>query len=278
MNAMNCHVVSARLSEFMDGELDSVSSEQISLHIDSCATCRNELDSYHRLTGWMRVVETPVDMETIWNRIESALPTKVRMNASWSLKRVVPALALAASLGFFMARFPWFSTNETSPFLHEHSAQDHESLAVDFRQVIQLAQSDPQQAISHLIEKYDGLSLDAEAATKYIGYQPSLFSNVPDGFQRISTHVLNMPCCKCSATVCQRSDGRSLIVFEHKDEQPLWFADLPSIEIQCSGTKCRIMESAGQLAVSWRQRDRQYTIIGATELAEVNEWVDTMKL
>ena len=70
----------------------------------------------------------------------------------------------------------------------------------------------------------------------------------------------------------------SLIVFEHKDEKPVWFEDLPAIETQCSETQCRIIESAGQLAVSWRQKERQYTLIGATDIAEVSQWVDTLKL
>ena len=275
---MNCNEVSARLSEFLDGELDSISNEQLSLHIDSCVSCNNELEAYRRMGVWMREVEIPVDTEVAWSRIKDALPSKLRMNDRWSLKWVVPALALAASVGFVMARVIWLPTSETSTLSHGHANHGHDSLAVDFRQVIDLAQSEPQRAISSLIEKYDGRPLAADAATKYIGYLPSLFSRVPDGFQRVSTHALNMPCCKCTATVCQRPNGTSLIVFEHKDEQPVWFGDLPAIETQCSGTQCRIIESAGNLAVSWRQNDRQYTMIGATDIAEVSQWVETLKL
>ncbi len=69
-----------------------------------------------------------------------------------------------------------------------------------------------------------------------------------------------------------------MIVFEHKDEQSVWFGDLPCIETQCSGKQCRIIESAGQLAVSWRQNDRQFTMIGAADVAEVSQWVETLKL
>ena len=279
---MNCNDVVDKLSQFMDGELDSVLSEQMSMHIDSCDSCKNDLESHRRLGIWMREIESPVDTEVVWSRIEVAIPIKLRKDdrrsVKWPLKWAFPPLALAASLGFVMARVTWFPASGTSQLSQEHAIHDHDSLAVDFRSVIDLAQSDPQRAISSLIKKYDGRSLDAEAATKYIGYRPSLFSTMPDGFQRISTHVLNMPCCKCTATVCQRPNGTSLIVFEHKDEQPVWFGDLPSIETQCSGTQCRIIESAGQLAVSWRQNDRQFTIIGATDVAEVSQWVEPLKL
>ena len=275
---MNCNDISDKLSKFMDGELDSILSERMCLHIDSCDSCKKNLESYRRIGVWMQEVEIPVDTEVVWSRIEAAIPSKLRTNDRWLLKWVVLALTLAASLGFVMARVTWFPANETSQLSHEHAIHKHDSLAVDFRNVIDLAQSDPQRAISSLIEKYEGRSFDAESATKYIGYRPALFSSMPDGFQRVSTHVLNMPCCKCTATVCRRSSGTSLIVFEHKDEQPVWFGDLPSIETHCSGTQCRIIESAGKLAVSWRQRDRQFTIIGATDVDEVSQWVESMRL
>ena len=176
-----------------------------------------------------------------------------------------------------LARVTWYPTNGTNT-QHEHATHEHGSLAVDFRNVIEFAQLEPQKAISNLVEKYDGKQLETESATKTIGYRPALFNHVPDGFQRVSTHVLNMPCCKCSATVCQRPNGTSVIVFEHKDEQPVWFGDLPSIDTQCSGTQCRIIESAGQLAVSWRQKDRQFTVVGASDVAEVSQWVETLKM
>ncbi len=279
---MNCNDVADRLSEFMDGELDSILSEKISTHIESCMSCEEDLASHRRIRIWMREVEIPVDTELTWYRIEAALAVKMRTNDRWSvkwpLKWALPALALAASAGFVMARAVWIPTSETSPLSHKKVLHRHDSLAVDFRNVIDLAQSEPQSAISSLVEKYDGRPLDADAATKYIGYLPALFSRVPDGFQRVSTHVLNMPCCKCTATVCRRPNGTSLIVFEHKDEQPVWFGDLPSIETQCSGTQCRIIESAGQLAVSWRQDERQFTMIGAADVAEVSQWVESLKL
>ena len=277
MIAMNCKEVADKLSPFMDGELDSGLNERVSLHIESCDVCKRDLESFRRIGEWMREVEAPVDTEGSWGRIEAAIPTKLRLSERRSMKWLVPALALAASVGFVLARVIWYPTNGTNT-QHEHATHEHSSLAVDFRNVIEFAQLEPQKAISNLVEKYDGKQIDTESATKTIGYRPALFNHVPDGFQRVSTHVLNMPCCKCSATVCQRPNGTSVIVFEHKDEQPVWFGELPSIETQCSGTQCRIIESAGQLAVSWRQKDRQFTMVGAADVAEVSQWVETLKL
>lgn len=273
---MNCESVSIRLSEYMDEELDSTLTEQISYHISTCASCQNGLQSFRRIGEWMRADEVTVDTEATWNRIESALPVKKRALTQSLLIWSVPSLAVGASLAFLFANLvfkPFGDRDIAKDMSHNEHAHDLDSLAVDFRHVIDLAQTSPQQAISSLIDKYNGKQLDAEEATKFIGYRPALFSSIPVGFSRVSTHVLNMPCCKCTASICARQDGRSLILFEHKDEQPVWFGDLPSIETQCSGTQCRIIESAGQLAVSWKQKDRQFTMIGAADLAEVSLWI-----
>ena len=186
---MNCKEVADKLSQFMDGELDSALNERVSLHIESCDACKKDLESFRRIGVWMREVEAPVDTEVTWNRIEAAIPSKMRLSERRLMKWIVPALALAASVGFVVARVVWYPTNGTnSP--HEHAVHEHGSLAVDFLNVIEFAQS----------------------------------------------------------------------------------------ETQCSGTQCRIIESAGQLAVSWRQKDRQFTMVGATDVDEVSQWVETLKL
>lgn len=278
---MKCESVSNKLSDFMDGKLDSNTTERISLHIGTCSSCQGVLQSLQRIGEWMREDEVTVDTEAIWSRIESALPAQKQANTRLFLAWGVPGLAVAASLVLVLASLvlkPYGDRDIAKNRSHTKHEHARDALAVDFRQVIDLAQTSPQLAISSLIDKYDGKQLDAEAATKFIGYRPCLFDSVPDGFARVSTHVLNMPCCKCTASICTRQDGRSLLVFEHKDEQPVWFGDLPSIATQCSGTQCRIIESAGQLAVSWKHKDRQFTMIGAADLAEVSTWIEKMSL
>jgi hypothetical protein len=242
--AMNCREVADKLSQFMDGELDSGLNERVSLHIESCDACKRDLESFRRIGERMREVEAPVDTEWSWGRIEAAIPSKLRLSERRSMKWLIPVLALAASVGFALARVTWYPTNGTNT-QHEHATHEHGSLAVDFRNVIEFAQLEPQKAISNLVEKYDGKQLDTESATKYIGYRPALFNHVPDGFQRVSTHVLNMPCCKCTATVCQRPNGTSVIVFEHKDEQPVWFGDLPSIDTPPLSMRMSTLVNAG---------------------------------
>lgn len=273
---VNCDWVEERLSAYIDNEISSQERIAFEAHCDHCNSCRVLTAEYQAIGKLMRQSEALVDMNSLWERVEDRLddglvvPISTKSQSkNWLYAVLVTAASVA--LIWFVARNP--ASKHNDGVSHEHSA-----LAVDFQEVIRTAKSEPKTAIARLVAKYKGKELDAKAATTYLGYEPAIFKGVPEGFTRVSTHVLNMPCCKCSATICERNDGTSLIVFEHKDEQPVWFGDLPSIETQCSGKNCKIIEAAGQLAVSWKNDDRQLTMIGANDIAEVNQWVASTKL
>lgn len=273
---MRCDWIQEQLSAYIDGEVDIEKLLQVEEHCEQCEACRTMVSQFVALGALMRQSEASVDTDAIWDRVAANLDCRdvVPISSKSSPKSWIYAiLAMAASVALI-----WFVARHHSSFEHEDErTHEHAALAVDFQHVIELAKTEPKLAIAKLVATYQGQELDQRAATKYLGYEPALFESVPQGFSRVSTHVLNMPCCKCSATICERKDGTSLIVFEHKDEQPVWFGDSPSIETQCAGTSCKIIESAGQLAVSWKNQDRQLTMIGANDIAEVNQWVASLK-
>ena len=263
-----------RLSAYIDNELSAEERRQFESHREQCETCRTTILQFQAMGSLMRESEPRVDTEAVWERICVTLDNSAVIPISENSQRkswLVAIVATAASIAII-----WFVARNNPSSEHNDSiaSHDHAVLAVDFQDVIRSAKTEPKAAISKLVAKYQGKELDQKAATEYLGYEPAIFESVPEGFARVSTHVLNMPCCKCSASICERSDGTSLIVFEHKDEQPVWFGDWPSIETQCSGKTCKIVEAAGQLAVSWKNEDRQLTMIGANDIAEVSQWID----
>jgi Putative zinc-finger len=273
---MNCDWVEEHLSAYIDNELAAQERLKFDSHCDQCDSCRALAAEYQAIGRLMRQSEAGVDTNSLWERVEHRLDDdRVVPISTKSQPRnwVYAILATAASVAviWFIARNP-ISEHNHSDTNHEHAA-----LAVDFQEVIRTAKLEPKVAVAKLVSKYQGKELDAKATASYLGYEPTLFKSIPEGFSLVSTHVLNMPCCKCSASICERADGTSLVVFEHKDEQPVWFGELPSIETQCSGRTCKIVEASGQLAVSWKNDDRQLTMVGANDLAEVNNWVKKMQ-
>ena len=274
---INCDWIEERLSAYIDNELDAKERTDFESHCDHCNACRATIVEFQAIGTLMRQSEASVDTNSLWEQVAPRLdsdrivsiPSKP-LPKNWIYAVLVTAASV--SLIWFFARNP-SSDHDAGEASHEHAA-----LAVDFQEVIRAAKSEPKVAIAKLVSKYQGKELDIKATESYLGYEPAVFKSIPEGFTRVSTHVLNMPCCKCSASICERNDGTSLILFEHKDEQPVWFGSLPYIETQCSGKTCKIIEAAGQLAVSWKNNDRQLTMIGANDIAEVNQWVASTKL
>jgi hypothetical protein len=273
---MNCNWFEDRLSAYIDNELVDEEIRQLELHCQDCESCRSVVLRYRSMGTLMRQSEPSVNIDGIWERVAARLDDSPIVSVSIKSQKKYWANAIlvaAASIGIV-----WFVARNNPPSKHGDASHDHASLAVDFQDVIRSAKKEPKAAIAKLVAKYRGEELDFETTANYLGYEPAIFKSVPVGFARVSTHVLNMPCCKCTASICERQDGTSMIVFEHKDEQPLWFGDCPSIETQCSGRTCKIVESSGQLAVSWTNADRQLTMIGANDLTEINDWIASMKL
>ncbi len=273
---MNCNWVEDRLSAYIDSELAIDEIRHVEQHCSACEKCQAMVSEYQAIGTLIRQSEPRVDTEEVWERVAARLDdnsiapiSKRALPQSW----VYGLLATAASIALI-----WIVAKNNSSSEYGDESHKHAALAVDFQDVVRLAKTEPKAAIAMLVLKYQGKELDPKATADYLGYEPAIFKKSPEGFARVSTHVLNMPCCKCSASICERSDGTSLIVFEHKDEQPVWFGDSPSIETQCSGKSCKIVESVGHLAVSWKNQDRQLTMIGARDIDEVNQWVASMGL
>ena len=63
------------------------------------------------------------------------------------------------------------------------------------------------------------------------------------------------------------------MIFEHDDEQPIWFGDRPLIQSTCSGQLCTLTQMDSQIAVSWKQGHRHLTIVGLKDTNEASELI-----
>ncbi len=149
---------------------------------------------------------------------------------------------------------------------------EHQHAAV-FGHYLALFQQDPEKAQSMLLAKYEGETLDANNAVRHVGYRPAVAEGLPEGYAIEGTFVMEMPCCRCVQSVCRRTDGSVLVIFEHDDEQPKWFGKRPGTMADCGGKQCSLVGLDSQLAASWKRGERHITIIGARDLAEVGKMV-----
>jgi len=262
---MNCEEARNLISAYFDGELSSDSRSSVSKHLGSCPTCTEELASFESLSKQAANLEHPMPPDQIWQNVEAQLNVENTMStvreetnlhrfASSRWLSIAALLLVALSLAYF-------------GYENWHHA-GHDELAADFSEYLDVFQDNPSDAHLVLVNKYAGKTVQLDQAHTELGYKPTLVAGLPDGYTVQSSFVMEMPCCKCIKTVCKRSDGGTLAIFEHNDEQPIWFGDRPSVQTECGGEPCTLTQLDGNVAVSWKQGSRHLTAVGAKDVEE----------
>jgi RNA polymerase sigma factor (sigma-70 family) len=149
---------------------------------------------------------------------------------------------------------------------------------VDFGHYLEEFAEDPDAAQQLLLAKYVNQRVDVDRAIQQVGYRPAVADGLPDGYSVESTYVMEMPCCNCVQCLCKRSDGSTLVIFEHDDDETKeWFGDRPESSTECNGKRCTLVELSNQLAGSWKHGKRYITILGVRDVAEMTRlaaWFD----
>lgn len=261
---MNCEEVRARLSEFYDGELPADKTAEISEHVNSCDACTAELRFFGQIGGLFR---EQCDLSTAsghWAKIAVRLKEQTGRFGPWrfpqSLFRLLPlivaSLIAAVAIGYWAA---W----RTSPDQVERVAAAH------VHKTLTRFPQKPHAVVDELSAQYQGTLVSLDAAKELLGYDPAVAKLPSAGYRVTSTHVLKMPCCTCSASLCVRDDGSEFLIFEHNEKQPLWFGDSPAISAQCCGKVCHCAQMPDQLAVTWKVGTRYVTAVGVNGLEEI---------
>lgn len=267
---MNCTEVQRLLSAYHDGELVGDRQLHVREHLSQCEQCAEDQRCFQELSTLAHAVQTPTPPAAIWDRLETELDknTVSRLAGGpwmWVLRdsRVLTLAAtilVAAGLGWF-AYGTWL----------RHG--DHRGMVAEFGHYLEAFRRDPDEAQQMLVAKYNGKSVDSAQAFQLVGYHPVTASRLHKEFKVKSTHVLNMPCCTCVQTVCQRSDGSTVVIFEHDEDTPGWFGDRQKTMADCSGKRCRLFDVNDRIAASWKSGSRYITVIGVRDAAEVSDLV-----
>jgi hypothetical protein len=112
-----------------------------------------------------------------------------------------------------------------------------------------------------------------EEASTTLGYEPLAFQRLPPDYSVHKVYLLDMPCCTCAQVVCKNKEGQSIAIFEHAVDQPVWFGERPIIECMCDDVPTNVVQVDDRLAATWKEGKRFITVIGATDLDEVTQFV-----
>lgn len=285
---MNCREAQELLSAYHDGELSTGMRSSVAEHVEGCSGCSGELAAFARLSAMAKGLDSPEPPQAIWANIESALdidregavletsvgraersePRRQRFDRNWrgplrSTRPTILGLVTTAALVLVSAGVVWMATR-TGPRPGHRAA-----LAANFERYLDEFATSPETAQDVLLASYRGRSVDINEATRQLGYRPAIAAGVPEGYSVEAMYVLEMPCCRCLQAICRRGDGTLLAVFEHDEEQPLWFGDRPRIETQCNGRACSLVQADRTLVASWKAGRRQLTVVGVSGLEDV---------
>ncbi|XZE55861.1 zf-HC2 domain-containing protein [Planctomycetaceae bacterium SH139] len=299
MSTNDCQTVQRHLSAYHDGELSAAQNEAIAKHVGYCSACAAELASFESLGSAFDQSPVPARPSDLWQRIERELPapaepvTLSRRSVMLSGRFVTwirespygaGLVSMAASVLVLLGAGLWYGEERGgvkemgsggAMAMHSHDGEEAMSAEhmVEFAGVmndyLQKLPSDPDAAEQMLLSKYNGETVDSDGAVKLIGYRPIISGGLPKGYSLASTSVLKMPCCTCVKAVCKRSDGSTLVLFEHDDEEAAWFGDRPSSMAMCGDKDCCLVDLDSSIAATWKQGSRSVTAVGVRDQEEV---------
>lgn len=308
MSTNDCQLVQPQLSAYHDGELSGAQVAVIAKHVESCSACSSELNAIASLGSVFNQAPVPAKPADLWQRIERELPTPAepvtlsRKFVAWIRESPYGAglVSMAASVLMLLAAGLWYGEERGrvtemgsggAMAMHSHDGEmsaehmapggtphDHmEQFAGVMTDYLEKLPSDPDAAEQMLLSKYNGETVDSDGAVKLVGYRPIISGGLPEGYSLASTSVLKMPCCTCVKAVCKRSDGSTLVLFEHDDEEAAWFGDRPSTMAICGEKDCCLIDLDSSIAATWKQGTRSVTAVGVRDQKEVVtlvNWLD----
>lgn len=260
---MNCQEALVLLSTYHDGELPADQRIALEVHLESCPRCAAELGELHRLSELASTLEDPPPPRPWGDRVREQ--RQPRHGDARTSKRGTYAAITALSV---VAATVAIVIGIAAPWRHrEHVEHD------DLAQYWESFQADPLSVQRQFLTRHTGRVVSADEAVREVGFRPLVAAQVPDAVRVETNYLLNMPCCKCTETICRRPDGTALAVFEHQEEQPGWFPGRDQVNMKCDDTTCQVTELDSCLAASWAVGDRVVTVVGLRDVDELTRWV-----
>jgi anti-sigma factor RsiW len=271
-SSIDCATARQHLSAFHDGELAPNLRTAVREHIEGCPECAARLAEIRELSRMAAEMPTPAVPVEIWPQLEKKLATELPDHSAASSdlrligrRRVWIRVAAAALVVVTVstAAVVWLNRSE--------HGEGH--VVVNFGRYLDEFQRNPDAAQQVLLSNYEGRAVSYDEAATQVRYQPATPERLPNGLSRKAVYLLRMPCCTCVQAIYQGAGGEKLAVFEHMDDQPVWFGNRPTIQARCNGMSTSLVEVDDRLAASWKRHGRCVTVIGARDVEQVAELI-----
>ncbi len=267
---MKCSEIQEILSAYYDNELSAELRSKVAEHIDQCAACSAEFAHFESLSSMVAGLEQPETPDSVWTAVKQGLDQQ--NIGQVQSEKVTPAKV--ANVGYSGQRFFQFAAAIAATVLIGffgwtlwHRDHEHHEMVKAMEQVAADVNSD--NVTTLLLNKFGGSEVSYQDAITQVGFRPVASNGLPEGYSVESVQVLNMPCCKCTQTVCQRPDKSRFLIFEHNNANPGWFANRTRRQCKCGGKTCDVVELDNQLVATWQEFNRHVTLVGVRDDEEI---------
>ena len=271
---MDCSTARELLSAFHDHELGPESEAEVRKHVEACLSCSAALADFNALSRMVGHLRDPLVPPNIWPVLEARLQSGRTSADRRHIRRRLVTIAIAASL--IVAA----SIGLVAYFAQSSGYQQHVA-AAGLARFLEEFDHNPDRAQNQLLASYNGRAVNLAQAARLARYRPVAPGNLPGGFSRSGTYVLEMPCCTCVETVYKDGDGQVVAVFEHENDESLWIGGRPTITAICNGRPTRLIQVDGHFTATWKSNGRQITVVGARgveQLPRLMAALDNVKL
>ena len=106
----DCAAIGGKLTAFFDGEIEGAEADEVALHLETCAACRERFAAYDRIDAPLREIAAPRvesgEWSRVWGVIEAAIATEAAPAAApASESKVIARIGTATSDTVLFVRF-----------------------------------------------------------------------------------------------------------------------------------------------------------------------------
>ena len=296
---MRCETIEEQLSAYFDDELPPALTEEIRSHLEGCASCHAEIESFECLRSLVWGDELSELQPPSWSAVAARLYETQRTielperseNGGRKSSGFNDLLVIVASIAASILILAWTQRpNVHSPQVAQSGQSRHamhlaSAAEINFQDAVSLQREDTSVAMRSLSNKYRGKTATIGEVERDLGYKPFVEATLTGGTKLVSTQLLTMPDCLCAesectcgpgecncvASVCERPDGSTFLVVEQCRGQNVNFGDLPVQLVRRGKHELQVSQSDQGFAVTWKADRSRVTAFGLRDLDEMDQ-------
>ena len=264
------------LALYADGELPKDDVAAVSRHLESCASCRQELADIVDCREILKAGTAPqiVPAEQLWQRIvrKTSESRQVRLKPSEILSAFNPRYvrwSIAAAV-IFLSLAIWKGTS----LIQRNGTSDFISSAIDYSIFLDDVREDFSDA--NFYKRYRAQLVSLDDAQQTISFPLAAIDALPKSYRLDCVRVFECNGKKCVLFSCI-NDDKVINIFQHALGQAWTFGQYAVARTPICNMECLFVNTTDVAAVSWQGKNSEYLAVGDFTPQEIEQVVHVLQ-